>query len=69
MKTMHYPPIESVEPVEQKADRRSARVWGDGMLNVKKERRAFDRVPTRMEARFFCGNRYYEGSITDVSEN
>jgi len=68
MKAMHYPPIESIEPVNNKASKNTARVWGDGMLNVHKERRAYDRVPTRMEARFFCGNRYYAGKITDVSE-
>ncbi len=68
MKTIHYPSIEKIEPVNQTAGKVTAKVWGDGMLNIHKERRVYDRVPTRMEARFFCGNRYYAGKITDVSE-
>jgi hypothetical protein len=68
MKTIHYPPIEKIEPVKQTAGKVTAKVWGDGMLNIHKERRAYDRVQTSMEARFFCGNRYYAGKITDVSE-
>ena len=61
MKTIHYPSIEKIEPVNQMAGKVTAKVWGDGMLNVHKERRAYDRVHTSMEARFFCGNRYYAG--------
>ena len=68
MKTIHYPPIEKIEPVNQRAGNMTAKVWGDGMLNIHKERRAYERVETSMEARFFCGNRYYAGKITDVSE-
>ena len=68
MKTIHYPPIEKIEPVHQRTGKSTAKVWGDGMLNVHKERRAYERIPTRMEARFFCGNRYYSGKITDISE-
>jgi hypothetical protein len=68
MKTVFYPPLESIEPAKQESGKRAATVWGDGMLNVHRERRAFDRVPTHMEARFMCGNRYYAGNITDVSE-
>ena len=68
MKAIHYPPIEKIEPVHQRTGKTASKVWGDGMLNVHKERRAYDRVPARMEARFFCGNRYYAGKITDVSE-
>jgi len=68
MKTIHYPPIEKIEPVHHRTGKATAKVWGDGMLNVQKERRSYDRVSTRMEARFFCGNRYYAGKITDVSE-
>jgi len=68
MKTIHYPAIESIERVNQKSGNATSKIWSDGMLNVHKERRVYDRVPTRMEARFFCGNRYYAGKITDVSE-
>jgi hypothetical protein len=68
MKTIFYPPLESIEPAKQESANSTATVWGDGMLNVHRERRAFDRVPTQMEARFLCGNRYYAGKITDVSE-
>jgi len=68
MKTIHYPSIDKIEAVNQKAGKVTAKVWSDGMLNVHKERRTYDRVQTSMEARFFCGNRYYAGKITDVSE-
>ena len=68
MKTIHYPPIEKIETNNQKTGKATSRVWGVGKLNVQKERRAYDRVPTSMEARFFCGNRYYAGKITDISE-
>ena len=68
MKTIFYPPLESIEPVNKKECMRTGRIWSDGMLNTHKDRRAYKRVPTRMEARFLCGNRYYAGKITDVSE-
>ncbi len=68
MKTIHNPPIESTELVEQKAEMRNAGVCDDVMLNIHMERRAYDRVPSCMQARFLCGKKYYAGSITDVSE-
>ncbi len=68
MKTIYYPPLESIAPAKQESGKSTAKIWSDGMLNVHRERRAYDRVPTRMEARFLCGNRYYAGKITDVSE-
>jgi len=68
MKTIYYPPLESIKPARQVSGKSTAAVWGDSMLMNQRERRAFDRVPTGMEARFLCGNRYYAGKITDVSE-
>ena len=32
------------------------------------ERRAFERIPSDVEARFFYGNMFYAGKITDLSE-
>ncbi len=68
MKTIFYPPLENIEPPRQQSEKNSITIRGDGMLNVHRERRAFDRMPTEMDARFMCGNRYYAGKITDVSE-
>jgi hypothetical protein len=45
-----------------------SKVWGDGMLNVRADRRSYTRVPSRIQARFFCGSRIYAGDITDISE-
>jgi Tfp pilus assembly protein PilZ len=33
------------------------------------QKRAFERVNTRLDARFFCGNMFYSGIITNLSEN
>ncbi len=68
MKTIFYPPLESIKPAKKESGKSTAEIRGNGMRNVHRERRAFDRVPTKMEARFMCGNRYYSGKITDVSE-
>lgn len=45
-----------------------AKVWGDGMLNVKTDRRAHDRIPAKTQVRFFYGNRVYAGRVLDISE-
>jgi hypothetical protein len=47
---------------------RTSRVWGDGMLNVRADRRAHTRIPATIQARFFCGTRIYAGDILDISE-
>jgi len=47
---------------------RTSKVWGDGMLNVRADRRSHPRIPARVQARFFCGRRIYKGDITDISE-
>lgn len=47
---------------------RTSKVCGDGMLNVRAERRAHKRVQARIQARFFCGGRIYAGDILDISE-
>jgi hypothetical protein len=47
---------------------RTSKVRGDGMLNVRADRRSHDRIPARIQARFFCGSRIYSGDITDISE-
>lgn len=32
------------------------------------ERRSFDRIPVRIDARFFYGNMFYTGTVCDLSE-
>ena len=51
-----------------KAEHRTVRIRGDGMLNTITDRRIHDRIPVRVQARFFCGNKIYSGKIIDVSE-
>ena len=45
-----------------------SRVWSDGRLNTRLERRAHERIPSQLQARFFLGNNVYAGTITDLSE-
>lgn len=47
---------------------RTSKVWGDGMFNVKIDRRSCNRIPARIQARFFYGSRIYAGDILDISE-
>ncbi|KPK02739.1 MAG: hypothetical protein AMK71_01280 [Nitrospira bacterium SG8_35_4] len=47
---------------------RTSKVWGDGMLNVRADRRSCTRIAARVQARFFCGSRIYAGDILDISE-
>jgi hypothetical protein len=47
---------------------RASKVWGDGMFNVIADRRSHERIPARIQTRFFCGSRIYAGDITDISE-
>ena len=47
---------------------RTSKVWGDGMLNVRTDRRSHERIPVQVAARFFCGNKVYAGKVTDISE-
>ncbi|MBC8412303.1 MAG: PilZ domain-containing protein [Nitrospira sp.] len=45
-----------------------AKVWSDGRLNMRLEQRVHERYSSRLEARFFYGNRVYTGKVTDISE-
>jgi hypothetical protein len=54
-----------VKPIKN----RTSKVWGDGMFNVRTDRRSSERIPVTVPARFFCGNKVYEGKVTDISEN
>jgi hypothetical protein len=47
---------------------RASKVRGDGMFNVIADRRSHERIPARIQTRFFCGSRIYAGDITDISE-
>jgi len=47
---------------------KTSKVWSDGMLNVRADRRAHNRFPAQVPARFFCGNKVYSAKITDISE-
>lgn len=33
------------------------------------EKRVFERMPTNIEAKFFCGNTMHTGTVTNISEN
>ena len=43
-------------------------VWFNDGLTNRFERRAHERYPLKMQARFFYGNRVYGGLVTDISE-
>ena len=43
-------------------------VWSDGRLNTHPEKRAHERIPSKLQARFFMGNTVYAGTITNLSE-
>jgi hypothetical protein len=43
-------------------------VWSDGRLNTHLEKRTHERIPTKLQARFFLGNTVYAGNITNLSE-
>ena len=33
------------------------------------QKRAFERISSELESKFFCGNIMYTGTVTDLSEN
>jgi hypothetical protein len=43
-------------------------VWSDGRLNTHPEKRTHERIPSKLQARFFLGNAVYTGTITNLSE-
>jgi hypothetical protein len=33
------------------------------------EKRAFERIPSNVDVKFYCSDRCYRGTVTDISEN